>query len=269
MKKMRILRLLMVSTFLPLISNGQEMVEKWQEKFQRPPTAYSIDSENNSYLGFENGSLQKFSSKGSEILSFSFPNQSSITQIEAQNNRKVFLFYRDIQQIVLLDRFSAVPKKYGLLDFGINYAESACINPDGTFWLAENNPRLLRKIDLLRNSVIHEVQHELGDNISIMRAFGNSLLVASENGLHVLDQFGNLNGTIKLDGITYLQSTNDEVLVTYAEGLVRIDPFKIEIIEEVTSEEFANSKAIMKFGSEYFVIDDQRIALYSLANQKK
>ncbi|MEP5610771.1 MAG: hypothetical protein ABJP45_00915 [Cyclobacteriaceae bacterium] len=266
MRKRQVLRLLIISVFLPHFSSGQEMVEKWRETLKRTPTAYSIDSENNSYLGFENGSLQKFSSKGSEVLSFSFPNQSSITQIEAQNNRKIFLFYRDIQQIVLLDRFSTVPRRYGLLDFGINFAESACINPDGTFWLAENNPRTLKKIDLLRNSVIHIVQHKLGDSISIMRTFGNSLLVASENGLHVLDQFGNLNGTIKLAGITYLQSTKNQVLVTYSNGLVRIDPFKIEIIEKVNSKEFADSKAVMKFGRDFFVVGDKRIALYFQIN---
>jgi len=269
MKKMRLLGLLIASTFLPLTSIGQEMVRKWQENFKYPPTTFSIDSENNAYLGFENGGLQKFSSKGSETIAFSLPNQSSITQIEAQNNRKIFLFYRDIQQIILLDRFSTIPRKYDLLDFGINYAESACINPDGTFWIAENNPRTMKKVDLLRNLVVHEVQLELGDSITMMRTTRNLLLVTSENGLHILDQFGNLNGTIMLDGITYLQSTNNEVLVTCTSGLVRIDPFKIEIIEEIDLEEFTNSKAIMKSGSGFFVIDDQGITLYSLANQRK
>lgn len=248
---------------------AQGLTEKWQERLIQNPTAYSNDSENNSYVGFQNGGLQKFSSRGSEILNYSLPNQSAITLIEAQNNRKIFLFYRDIQQVVILDRFSTIPRKYSLEDFGIDYAESATISPDGTFWFAEINPRRLKKIDPLRNSVIHEVQQDLGESISIMRTFGNFLVVASENGIHILDQFGNLNGTIKVQGTTYLQFLNDMILATHPEGILKIDPFKIEVVKKDMSKEFLNQKAIISGLDQFLVIGDQRIISYSEVKEKK
>lgn len=260
---------MIISSFAPWIAQGQELTQIRQTQLSQPPTAYSFDTQYNIFLGFINGTLQKIPSIGNSTPKpFSLPNQSSITLVEAQNNRKIFLFYRDIQQILILDRFSTVPKKYDVLTYGIDFAESACISPDGTFWIAENNPQRLKKIDPLRNSIIHEVQHNLGDSIAIMRTFGNLLLIADENGLQILDQFGNLNGTIKLKAISYFQILNNLIYVTYPKGLVKIDPYKSTIIEELDNDVFQNKKAILKLNNEFAVIDDEKISYFSITNQK-
>ncbi len=260
---------MVVSFFSPWIAHGQELTRIKQTHLAQSPTAYSLDTENNIFLGFTNGGLQKIPSEGNSTTQpFSLPNQSSITLLEAQNNRKIFLFYRDIQQIFILDRFSAIPKKYDVLTYGIDFAESACISPDGTFWIAENNPQRLKKIDPLRNSILHEVQHNLGDSIAIMRAFGNLLLIADENGFQILDQFGNLNGTINLKEISYFQVLNNLIYITHPKGLVKIDPYKPAIIEELTYEVFLNKKAILKLKNEFAVIDDEKISYFSIPNQK-
>ncbi len=268
MIKKHALRLLILSTlsFFLVSAQGNRV---WIKHLPKKTTAYSLDSENNIFLGYANGNLQKISIDGSEPEPFSIPNQSSITLVEAQNNRKIFLFYRDIQQIMILDRFSTIPKKYDMQSFGIDYAESACISPDGTFWVAENNPQRLKKIDPLRNVVIHEVQHNLGDSISIMRTFGNQLLIADENGLQILDQFGNLNGRILMKGISYLQILNNYVYLTLPAGLVTVDPYKSKILEEVEIDLFKGKNAIMKLKNEFVVIDDENLALISLTKPKK
>ena len=263
MKKKHALGLLIISFLIPAISNGQGLIKIWEERLPSEPTAYSIDSENNAYLGFANGGLRKFSPAGKEVLRFSIPNQSSITLLEAQNNRKIFLFYRDIQRIVLLDRFSTIPREYTISDFGIPYAESACISPDGTFWIAENNPRILKKIDPLRKIVVHEVQHNLGDSITMMRTFGNLLLIADENGLQILDQFGNHNGTVKAKDISYLHVVKDQVFVTYPAGLMHINPYRMEIVGQTTIEELRDRNAILKNGNKFFVVSGHNMILYS------
>ncbi len=260
---------MITSLLLPGVSQSQQLTEVKEVSLTQPPTAYSLDSENNIFLGYVNGNLEKISSDGVvDSRPFSLPNQSSITLVEAQNNRKIFLFYRDIQQILILDRFSTIPKRYDVFSYGISYAESACISPDGTFWIAENNPQRLKKIDPLRNSVIHEVQYNLGDSISIMRTFGNLLLVADENGLQILDQFGNLNGTIELKGISFFQILNNQIYVTYPNGLLKVDPYKPEILEEITIEAFNSKKAILKLDKQFAVVDNQKITYYSVTNQK-
>lgn len=269
MKKKHVLNLLITSFFFALTATGQSLIVEKKEKLPLPASSFSIDSEENIYLGFVDGQLKKYPNDDSKPHTFSFPNQSAITIVEAQNNRKIFLFYRDIQQISMLDRFSTIPKNYQVNDFISNYAESACISPDGMFWIAENNPRILKKIDPLRKIVIHEVQHFLGDSISNMRTLGNLLLLADENGLQILDQFGNLVGTVELKGITYIQLINDKVLLTHRHGATLIDPFKVEVIDDPYLKLIPMGSAILKLKNKFVVIDDENITYYSLTKPKE
>lgn len=264
MKKMYISKLLIANFIFPYFVLGQGMEIDWKIRVPNNSTALSIDSEHNIYIGFSNGTLKKISKEGIETNSFSVPNQSSLTLVQAQNNRKIFLFYRDIQQILILDRFSTIPKKYNIADLGSYYSESACISPDGTFWLLENNPQRLKKIDPLRNIVIHEVQHNLGDSISTMRTLGNLLLITDENGLQILDQFGNLNGSVNLERISHLQAIGNTVLVTNPNGLHLIDPYKIQVIEKKLGSPFSMKKAILKLNEKYVIVGDQSISTYSV-----
>ena len=128
--------------------------QKNQIRLDHAPSAFSIDTEGKLYLGFQNGDLRNFSGE-EESPVFSLPNQSEITAVEAQNNRKIFLFYRDIQQVTILDRFSALPINYNIQDLGLSFAQFACASQDGLFWIFENNPQRIVKIDPLRNFIVH------------------------------------------------------------------------------------------------------------------
>jgi hypothetical protein len=165
-----------------------------------------------------------------------------------------------------LDRFTSIPRKYDIQEFGIQYGKATCFSPDGTFWIAEINPQRLKKYDPLRNIVIHEVQHNLGDSISKMRTFGSLLLIANEKGLHILDQFGNLNGTVHLKGVSYFQIINNLVLVTHQNGFTSIDPFRIEVLESNQSDTFLDKLAIMKLDDEFVTISEYQISFYTKHN---
>ncbi len=269
MKKQHTLKFLISSILCPFLASGQEWIQFEQKEFNHVISSVSIDTEDNTYIGFENGSLQKFSNKGVELLVFSLPNQSAITLVEAQNNRKIFLFYKDIQQITILDRFSATPKHYLLRDFDIYFASSACPTPDGSsIWVVENNPQRLRKIDLLQKTVIHEVQHTLGDSINFMRTYQNLLLVANENGMHILDQFGNLTLSVKLGNTKYLQIWESQIIATSNNGFITIDPYQ-EKIMEFSETVFRNKKTILKLNNEYVVIGPRSLIFYTLTQHKK
>ena len=146
--------------------------------------------------------MLKFNAEGVQISNYSLPNQSAITLIEAQNSLKTFLFYFDNQQIITLDRFNTIPKIYDLSDYEVNLGLSACPSPDENFWVIENNPMRIKKIDPLRKTTILEVQTNLGDSIRFMRAYKNLLIVLSEQALHVFDQFGSKSKTAESFGVS-------------------------------------------------------------------
>ncbi len=223
MKKVLRLKLLILS-LTPFLLKGQEWTSERVVTLDQAPSAYSIDTDATIYLGFPSGRLEKYTHTGELSPVYSSPNQSAITLIEAQNNRKVFLFYRDIQQITILDRFSALPKNYSLIDLDVYFATMACPAPDGTFWAIENNPPRLKKIDPLRKATLLEVQHSLNDSVFFMRAFQNIVLVATASGITLFDQFGSFASSMDIGKTTYIQIFQNQFVANTAHGLVFFDP---------------------------------------------
>lgn len=267
MKKALILILLISSISLPYHSDGQEVREIKKIKLSQNPISFSVDTEENIYLGFENGTMSKFSPKGDAMPSFSLPNQSSITLIEAQNNRKLFFFQRDIQQFTILDRFSAQPRQYQLSDFQLDFVSSACPAPDGAVWVIENNPSRLKKIDMLRKSVVHEVQYNFGDSVFFMKTINNLLLIVDEEGLLVFDQFGNFLSSLPIR-TRYIQVVENEVIASHDGGFVRIDPYAPEILEKVKLP-VNEIKSVIKLKQKYVVIHSKSLSFVALTKTEK
>lgn len=261
MKKKLILSLLVAEFLLGYVQGQEKWTEIDRKQFSQPITSFSIDTEQSIYLGFLDGKLRKFDKNGKELPSFSLPNQSSISLIEAQNNRKVFLFQKDIQKITILDRFTTIPQQYDLQDFDIEYATSACPAPDGSVWTVENNPQVLKRIDLLRNTLVHEVQHSLGDSIFFMRANKNLLFILDENGLQTLDQYGNKSNLAILERPTYLQTSFKEILVSHNKGLSKINTFNASIQEEMPSPPGA-VQGILVLTGKYAIIRERSYSFY-------
>ncbi|NQZ74782.1 MAG: hypothetical protein HRT61_01515 [Ekhidna sp.] len=194
-----------------------------KNQLQKTVAAYSVDNNDNFYLGFTDGSLTKYDEVGNLLENYALPNKSSITLIDVQNTLRPFLFYFDNQQVVILDRFSSVPKIYHLRDLNIQFGMLACPAPDGDLWIIENNPQRLKKINPQRMVLVLELQMNLGDSLTKMQAYQNLLLISNRKQLIALDQFGGELYRISLPGINSFQIRNQELLVTTERELITLD----------------------------------------------
>lgn len=202
------------------------LVAQWEltSKIDLPqaPSSYATDVGGNLYIGYPDGSLVKYNLQGEELLNFSLSNQSPISLIEPQFQLKTFLFYFDNQVITILDRFNALPKHYPVREYTNNIVSMACPAPDGTFWMVENNPSVLKRVDPIRLSTILETQPSLGSEIRQMKAYQNFLLILDEVGLHLFDQFGSQIFEINRD-ISSFVIKNDHLLCLSDAEVMEID----------------------------------------------
>lgn len=224
------------------------------------PISYSVDIQDNIYIGLEDGTMLRFDSKGDQTLSYSLPNQSSITLIEAQNTLKTFLFYADNQQIITLDRFSTVPKIYDLAEYGVSFGLMACPSPDENFWVVENNPMRLKKIDPLRKINILEIQTNLGDSIKFMKSYKNLLLVLGNEEMHILDQFGSTLKRLSLDA-SYFQIVDNHLVLISRGQLLTVDPFSGEEVKKEIPP-FQEVLNVLKTHQRTFFIKENSILVY-------
>ncbi|MFK7953405.1 MAG: hypothetical protein AB8B73_11210, partial [Ekhidna sp.] len=245
---------------LPSILFGQEWKHVSSPEINSTPTAFSVDLQNNFYLGFSDGRITKYDNKGSEKQTFSLSNQVPVSLIEAQNSLKLFAFNFDNQRITFLDRFSAIPKSYFLAEYNTSLGMMACPSPDGNVWVAENNPRRLRKIDLLRQQTILEIQTSLGDSIQFMRTLQNLLILSDENGVHVFDQFGSKEHFVKAGNVNFIQTIDDNILFSSNQDIIIINPYDGQVIEQYTSP-VNDTKVVIKLKGRYLFIG-KSIELY-------
>ena len=231
MEKMPHLKYLIASFLLiPFIGVSQAWEKEKELKLRAHLTAYSVDIQSNFYLGFSDGSLVKYNKSADKLENFSVPNQSSISSIDVQNNLRPFLFYYDIQRITILDRFSTIPKDYPISAFDVQIVVMACPAPDGDFWVIENNPMRIKKINPLRKNTLLEAQVFLGDSIRKIQAYQNILIVGDENGIHTYDQFGSLIYEFECQGLTSFQVKDRELLVFSKDSSIELDLFKGQVL---------------------------------------
>ncbi len=256
------LKFLKVSVFIVIAVTTQ--AQEWQLlqtiQLNTAPVALTTDFQGNLYLGFADGGLSKYNPDGKLLENFSLSNNSAITLIDVQNNLKPFLFYFDNQQITILDRFSSIPKDYLLSDFNTEIGMMACPSPDSDFWIIENNPQRLKKVNPLRKTTVLEVQVSIGNSVSKMQAYQNILAIGSSNRLYIFDQFGGLLHSLKFDELSNFQIING-ILYAYAGSeIYEINPFKGKIYS--TMKKPANTGIMLKSKDGFLSIQNKQITYY-------
>lgn len=178
---------------------------------QNSPTTISQDRNGYIYLLDPLHNLVRLDSLGRPIDTFSPPTRGRISNIEAWNPMKIFLFYEDRQSILLLDRFLRPISSTELRD--INYegiAKAATLSADDGFWLFDETNLTLSKLDLrLRNVTVETPLSLILDrerfDVRQLREYQNMLyLLDYNNGIYVFDNLGNYKKSIPLEGIGYI-----------------------------------------------------------------
>src|SRR5436190_8871392 len=74
-----------------------------------PIQKVSIDRQNSFFVVDDKGNLFKYDSLGNLSLSFSPQKRADIALVEAWRTVNIFIFYRDLQEYNILDRFLTSP----------------------------------------------------------------------------------------------------------------------------------------------------------------
>lgn len=191
----------------------------------------STDIRDHFYISDIKGNLFQFDSTGKEVNHFSPQVQSTITSIEAANTMNVFIFYRDLQKYLILNRFLF---QQDLTDFNkeeIGFAYMAGLSLDNNLWIFDNFSFSLKKYDLqLHNNTI-ETPLELilspdVYNINLIREYQNKVYLNNLNeAIIIFDNLGNHNITLPFK-TSYFNFLNEEIYFIDGSKIVLYNPFK-------------------------------------------
>ncbi len=205
----KLILLLMVSVTFQGIAQDSIPLPSWVEVAQ--------DYNEQFYLVLENGDLQRISAKDDgQALIYSPVKKARISQLDVSNPLRLFLFYEDLQEYVILDRFLTESGRYGLTAY-TSYAGMAAPSLNNLIWIVDMADFSLSKIDPQREQVqirvpLPQVLDPDLSEFTFLREYQNLLfLVDKKSGIYIFDNLGNFLRSIEAGSVIGLRFLNKKL----------------------------------------------------------
>lgn len=222
--------------------------------------AVSVDNYNRVITADAKGNITAYDTLGNALTTYSPQTVAGVTLLEAWRSMKILVFYRDLQQYVLLDRFltplAGYPYPARLPAERIGFARVLTLAFDDQLWVFDDADFSLKKYNpQLQAVTIHSPMTLVLDakdyHINFMREYQSQVFVNDKNsGILVFDNLGNYRKKLPLPNADYFQFVGDELyfadgdtlhfynIYTAAERKVKL-PFTAQLVVVVGRKIFA------------------------------
>ncbi|MDX1629135.1 MAG: hypothetical protein R3345_10585 [Fulvivirga sp.] len=229
----------------------------------------SADRLNNFYIATKKGILKQYSQDNELKIEFAPQKAGNITLVEAWNPLRIFIFYENFQEYVLLDRFLIPSSRYDMQAITA-YAGLATISADNNLWLVDLADFGLKKYNNSFGQTIINTSFDLlldpdDYEISFIREYQNLVFIADKkSGILVFDNMGNFLRKIGYTDVDYFNFLDREIYFVENNKLIFVNIYNNEI--RTMQLPFAPQFALVT--SNYVrLFDDKMVKIYK--NQAK
>jgi len=200
----------------------------------------SVDTQGNIFIADNKGNIFKYDSLGKEISVYSPIKKSKVALLNAELSMKIWVFYEDIQQLIVLDRLL---KPIETISFETSDAFISLVasDYDNHIWWIDNTDFSLKKQSLINKQIVNTTRLNLiltdeAYHFDYMRYYQNRLYVSySGKGILVFDNLGNLIKEWPLEGIEKFSFHQNEIFYCANNQVVFMDIESGEIRQEEVS----------------------------------
>lgn len=228
----------------------------------------SVDVNNSFYLADKEGNVFKFDSTGREINVYSPQRPAQVTLIDASKTMNVFIFYRDLQQYQILNRFlSATPFTAINRDY-VGFAYMAGPSLDNNLWIFDNFTFSLKKYDLTLQKLTLETPLDLILNsdrydINLIKEYQNQVFLNNaNNGILVFDNLGNHRTTLPFR-TNYFSFVNNEIYFIQDKELILYDLYN-EKLRKISLQLLPTSKYALIINKKLLLINQEKLFFYAI-----
>lgn len=220
-----------------LAAQAQQLTKIKSVELNRKVVNASIDRQGNIYIASNNGDIDRYDPEAELAYHFSPDKKGNATLIEAWQGLRTFVFYRDFQQYLFLDRFlnNSTPFEIGK---GLStYYELGTIAGDNNLWLIDQQELTLKKLDIEISEFLSETPFNLNldpadFDLTFMREYQNLLFVSDKSsGVLVFDNLGNYLESLPIKGLNHFSFSKNVLLGLNASGN------KVKLIDIYTKKE--------------------------------
>jgi hypothetical protein len=230
----------------------------------------SIDRQGNLYMEVESGAIEKYNRDGVFQRHFSPNKKSNPSLIEAWQGLRVFVFYKDFQEYLFLDRLMNSSERYPLDNQKIaGYSSITTLAADNNLWVLDAQALSLKKIDINNQEIINETFLSLNlspsdFDFTTMREYQNLLFIGDrKNGVLVFDNIGNYIETLPIDGIDYFSFNGTNLIAQKDHKLILFDIYKRQK-KEVSLPDSSPYSFVLMENTRVFLFGTSKLDIFKL-----
>ena len=248
---------------------GQELTQIASVALKHKAVQVSIDRQGQVYIASDNGDVDRYDAKGELAYHFSPDTKGNVSLIEAWQGLRTFVFYRDFQQYLFLDRFLTSPNRLNLDNDFSRYYQLATIAGDNNLWLVDQQELSLKKLDIDLYEFLIETPFNLNLDpddfeLSYIREYQNLVFISDKtSGVLVFDNLGNYLETLPLTGLNYFSFSGNELLGLDAEGQLRLIDIYTKKEREISLPDLSYQFILME-NRRLYGIGNRRLDIYSI-----
>ncbi len=171
--------------------------------------------------------ITKLDKEGNKLAEYSNANLGELSYADVSDPFRILLFFRDFNQIQLLDKYLAeIASPVSLDDLDINQVEIACTSNLGGFWVYDSQTTELKYIDRTLEIAAKSIPLNTVADITAQPDFlieKNDLLFLNipENGIFLFDKYGLFYKRIPLLNLVSFQIKENDIVFFENNSLFR------------------------------------------------
>jgi len=188
---------------------------------------------------------------GDTTVNYSNFEFGNITSVDISNPLKIVVFYRDFNQVVLLDNQLNETERIHF-EYDIRFVSRGTAN---NLWLFATNTRRIENYNYKTNTVLASSQPLQNVTIQRMKSTANYVYLQSETGIHSFDYLGNFISHYKHKNIDDFQYKN-RVLYTLSNNKI----FKVSETETLIDIPIVSKiKNFYTINNDFFIFDSSQL----------
>lgn len=236
------------------------------------PDLLTSDKSGSVYVADNKGNLYKYSALlNNEPLVYSPSRPSRIGQIDAWMGLRILIFYKDIQEFTLVNRFLDAPANYTINSPEIRFALAAALSFDNKLWVIDQPSMSLYKYDYQNLQV--EMRRPLDmilkkplREIAVFREYQNRIYIVDKAGAtYVFDNLGNFLFEKMLPAVDWVRFSGNELYYIRDGQLVFLNLYSFQESRDPAPLPAVGDSKYVIYGEErLYVLTGNSLQLYSL-----
>ncbi len=261
-------------------SQNDTLVLQKKINFENEIILSNIDSYGKIYICDKKGAIQRLDSLGNVELIFS-PSSSIVpTNFNTKNPNQIFVFYQELQEWVILNRFLTEIERYKISEkiesnqYGeIGFVRLLVPSPNNTLWFFDESDFSLKNYDVMNKQIISQtplglILKDEDYPISHLEFYQNQIFLGVKGqGILIFDNFGNYKTILEYPNWSSISFEKDFVIITDTKKIIKKYLYKNDIEEIQLSNtkiaEFTNY--FFQFNSKQYQITKNEMYIYDIS----